>query len=378
MLQIGAYSDGTSYPFSGKIDELRIYNRALSSTEVYQLYEYAPEPLFYWDFNEGVGTTAFDKQGHTNLPITNTTYTSGKYGGGLNFNGNAWLEKSISPSIAAAQDYTQCLWFNPSNNTTRQVLIDDSNQWEHWIAIDTNRTVMACYYNTVQMCATSTNTINLNTWNYVCSAYKAGQSLDLFVNGTPWATNTNVGTSASKIYNDVCIGKAGGGSLAKFTGKIDDVKIYNYARTQKQIIEDMNAGAPATSSKSMIAYYKFDEGSGTTANNSGNGGSALNGTFGTGNSAPTWSNDGKFGKALSFNGVSSNIILPNDIVSVSSIRTSGITYSTWIKTNNSTDQRIFGQQISNGYSDYSSGGLGISSGKAVMIAYDDAGSYKRF
>jgi len=373
--KIGTFT-GTTYNFNGLIDEVRIYNRALSSTEVYQLYEYAPEPLFYWDFNEGVGTTAFDKQGHTNLPITNATYKSGKYGGGLNFNGNAWLEKSISPSIAAAQDYTQCLWFNTSNNATRQVLIDDSNQWEHWIAINTNKTVVSCYYNTAQICATSTNTINLNTWNYVCSTYKAGQSLDLFVNGTPWATNTNVGTSASKIYNDVCIGKAGGGSNDKFTGSIDDVKIYNYARTQKQIIEDMNAGAPATSSKFMIAYYKFDEGSGTTANNSGNGGSALNGTFGTGNSAPTWSNDGKFGKALSFNGVSSNIILPNDIVSVSSIRTSGVTYSTWIKTNNSTEQRIFGQQISNGYSDYSSGGLGISSGKAVMIAYDDAGSYK--
>ncbi|MFA6185460.1 MAG: DUF2341 domain-containing protein [Candidatus Shapirobacteria bacterium] len=337
--RIGAYTaadnTGITSSFSGFIDETRVYNRALSPTEVSQLYEFAPGPIFYWDFNEGIGTTAFDKQNHTNLPISNATYTSGKYGGGLNFNGNAWLEKSISPSIAAAQDYTQCLWFNTSTNATRQILIDDSNQWEHWIAINTNKTISGCYYNASQMCATSTNIINLNTWNYVCLAVQSGQKMSLFLNGSLWAENTNIGSTLPKIYDDVCIGKAGGGSNEKFTGKIDDVKIYNYARTQKQITEDMNANHPAVSSNSMIGYWKFDEGSGTTANNSGNGGSALNGTL-TGTTIPTWTNDSKSGKAINLNGINSfartGIIPASDAFSL----------SVWFKANQVRDQnRIY-------------------------------------
>lgn len=69
----------------------------------------------------------------------------------------------------------------------------------------------------------------------------------------------------------------------------------------------------------------------------------------------------------------SQINLPNDVVTTQLIRDNGITYSIWIKPNSLSDQRIIGQQISLGYSDYSTGGLAISaSGKAQMITYSDA------
>lgn len=57
-----------------------------------------------------------------------------------------------------------------------------------------------------------------------------------------------------------------------------------------------------------IVEYRFDEGYGGTVHNEGIGGTTLNGTLGTGTSAPSWSNDGKFGRALNFDG--------NDYISV--------------------------------------------------------------
>ena len=74
-----------------------------------------------------------------------------------------------------------------------------------------------------------------------------------------------------------------------------------------------------------------------------------------------------------FDGINTSISLPNNILSTNDIRTNGLTYSVWIKPEQLTEQRVIGQQISPGYSDYSNGGIGINSlGKAVMIAYSDA------
>ena len=60
-----------------------------------------------------------------------------------------------------------------------------------------------------------------------------------------------------------------------------------------------------SSTPGLVAAYAFDEGSGTTvtdASGSGNTGTAAN---------TTWSSAGKYGKALSFNGTSSRVTIPD-------------------------------------------------------------------
>src|SRR6185437_2091108 len=55
-----------------------------------------------------------------------------------------------------------------------------------------------------------------------------------------------------------------------FTGQVDQVHVYNYAISQNQIIQDMNAGAATTSlggsHSAPVGYWKFDEGFGVLAN----------------------------------------------------------------------------------------------------------------
>lgn len=118
---------------------------------------------------------------------------------------------------------------------------------------------------------------------------------------------------------------------------------------------------------------------GNTASNPGTGTTwadlSGNGNNGTLNGGVSYS--GTNGGVLSFDGVSGYVSLPNDIVTTSNIRANGITYSAWVKSSNTaTEQRIIGQKPSGGYSDFASGGLGISGNKAKMIAYDDNISYK--
>src|SRR3989344_3981735 len=73
--QIGA-RDGAASLFSGSIDEVRVYNRALSATEIQALYKSGAQKFTapptnlglvgYWSMNEGTGTRAGDLSGKGN------------------------------------------------------------------------------------------------------------------------------------------------------------------------------------------------------------------------------------------------------------------------------------------------------------------------
>lgn len=72
------------------------------------------------------------------------------------------------------------------------------------------------------------------------------------------------------------------GSVNFFPGYIDDVRIWNVARTQAEIQAGMNRELTG-SEAGLVGYWKFNEGSGTTANDS-----TANGNHGTLNGGVAW------------------------------------------------------------------------------------------
>jgi len=383
---IGVFYTSPNLFFNGYIDEVKIYNTALTDDEVKQDFNqgsaisfgstnqtiggtttslnycipgdtsYCASPVAEWNFEENTGTIAKDTSSNNNFTFnagtSAPTWTVGKKntGSALNFNGDSnWVQRTLSPPITAATDYSQCLWFNSSTNATRQVMIDDANQWEHWIAINTNKTIMGCYYNTTQICTTSTATINLNTWNHVCLSVQSGQKMSLYLNGSLVSQNTNIGSSLPKIYDDICIGANGGSTHGeKLTGKIDDVKIYNYARTPAQVAYDYNKGAP-------VGWWKLDECQRPIINDSsgiGNTGSINIGPSGTQSSAGTcttsgtaWGNgaSGYTNSSLNFDGIDDYVNFGDPANGSLDFGTNDFSMSTWIKTSSSQRGTIFGK-----------------------------------
>src|SRR5262249_20021150 len=81
------------------------------------------------------------------------------------------------------------------------------------------------------------------------------------------------------------------------------------------------ATTQAASATGLVAAYAFDEGSGSTvadASGNGNTGTVAN---------ATWTNSGKYGGALSFNGTSARVNVPN---SASLQLSSGMTLEAWV------------------------------------------------
>ena len=353
--------------FNGLIDEVRVYNRALSKDEIAQLYQFNPNPVAYWSFDEGVGTTAYDKSGNNyNAGLINgASWTTGKYGKGIKLTqANSQYVDAGNILSPGSNDFSISLWFNQNSTCTGEcILYNKESLYEAGNTAGGGNNVVYAWQPLWGWMGGSNFPVVPNTWQYLTVTYDH-QTRKMYKNGVfvySDAQTANIGSNSNRFT----IGARGGGSNGYFNGLIDEVKIYNYAISQKQIISDMNAGHPNVGSPiaSAIAHYKFDEGYGTIANNSGSVGSTINGNI-SGTSMPTWTNDGKYGKALNFYNTNylAKINLGKDIPTQ---MTSDFTVSAWIRFksispsgsdtgilsryNNSTDgQFLFGYRNASG------------------------------
>lgn len=106
IFRIGQWNN--TYKFTGSVDKVRVYNRALSASEVFSLYHYAPGPVGYWKLDEAQDSTANDNSGygHTGTLVNSPAWTTGKYGGALSFNGAGSNNQEIQINDTDALDLT--------------------------------------------------------------------------------------------------------------------------------------------------------------------------------------------------------------------------------------------------------------------------------
>ncbi len=308
--------------------------------------ELSPAPIAYWSFNEGTGSTVYDsssnqKNGVLSSGTSAPTWSSNDEclsGNCLFYKGSStsYVDTNYDFDLNYDSSSTISFWFKTSVTNTGGLVknIIAKNNYQFIISQE-NQSIRFIQWQPTGSNALSFNTTNFiqaNNWYYINFIYDSTQHKGYFyVNGK---LNSSGNTSSSDFKNNsetLKIGTGyqyGGSTSPHFTGYIDEVKIYNYARSTDQIKQDYNAGLAGISSMEggsvnvggtqvrnikdhLVAHYKFDEGYGNTVNNFSSLGTTLNGTLGSGNSAPTWTT-GKNNKGLLFDG-DDYIDLPNDL-----------------------------------------------------------------
>lgn len=114
---------------------------------------------------------------------------------------------------------------------------------------------------------TSTNAPNytlkeehVGEWVHISATFESG-SQKIYLNGQEVASTNNVGTIL--FYNqEVWIGRGNFGGY--FRDGLDDVRIWNIAKTQEEIQDSMNKELEGNE-VGLVGYWKFNELSGTTA-----------------------------------------------------------------------------------------------------------------
>lgn len=339
-LRLGIGYNGTSDPFDGVIDEVRLYNRSLSDTEISQLYNWAPEPVGYWRLDERTGSTAADASGYANNGTLGSTtaaptWANGKYGSALSYDGGDTVSVSDSTSLSLTGGFSLAAWVNVPNVSGYKPAVTKENagQTGYFLYVLDDEVYTGYGNGAWRSQTTSTSPITANTWIHIASTFD-GTTLTTYVNGASVQSSTP-GGSVSDNASALGIGNAADLS-SMYTGLIDEAKVYNYPRTAGQIVADMNAGHPAPGSPvgTPAGNWKFDEGFSTTLNNSGNGGSTYNGASSNMASPPTsdsgWTNSGKLSRGLVFDGSDDVVTVTNGTGIDLNDNLANFTFSSWI------------------------------------------------
>ncbi|MCF7793342.1 MAG: T9SS type A sorting domain-containing protein [Candidatus Cloacimonetes bacterium] len=142
---------------------------------------------------------------------------------------------------------------------------------------------------TGQQRSVTSSVINLQEWNHVALTAD-GTAVKLYLNGIWQGTSTG---SYALDYgtNPLYFGRTGYADWeGYFNGKIDEVRIWKIVRGQTEIEDNMNQElSDPTNENNLVAYYKFNTGSGQIAYDSkGNNDGTLGATENGDSSDPTW------------------------------------------------------------------------------------------
>ena len=229
-----------------------------------------------------LGTTYYVQVGGYNDDIGNgdlTIYVAGEDQNTLDFYGtDDYVEVPYNADLNPDQFTVEC-WarVEGGDGTWRSVITsrDDNpqmgyiiyagsnNRWQFWTGDGPNGNVS---WNVLQGPAITTY-----VWTHIAATFD-GSDMRLYINGEL------VGTLAINDFgkNTAMPLRIGAGRTESnadyfFNGKIDEVRIWNIVRTEQEIQEDVYRELPALS-PDLVAYYKFNQSSGTLLpDNSGNG-----------------------------------------------------------------------------------------------------------
>jgi hypothetical protein len=218
----------------------------------------------------------------------------------LHFNGvNNTVQTSGSP-VLNNQSRTVDAWINTTYTPTTQIVICD---WGAFSPLGSrftlNVTTNRLRIEVGGVGITGNSLVNTGQWLHVTAVYESSittsNNVFLYINGVLDAAGTFTGYPVLTTTNTTGfrIGARVDG-ISLFSGAIDEVKIYNYARTAAQIAADtVEYCAPIPG---LVAYYKLNEGVPNAINTgstnavdySGNGNNGTLSTFTLSGTSSNW------------------------------------------------------------------------------------------
>lgn len=170
---------------------------------------------------------------------------AGKYGKAISLDGTGYINVPVSPSLNLTSGMTLDAWVYPTVDPAGRfftVIWKDryylyASSESGYCGAPTLAPIggYSTLTNGIWICATSIPSIN--QWSHLAITYD-GSSLTFYINGNIVASQPATDPMVPTNY-DLSVG----GNILYgeyFTGKIDEVRVYNYSRTPQQILSDMN------------------------------------------------------------------------------------------------------------------------------------------
>lgn len=265
---------GARYLWPGKIDDIRVYTRALSADDVQQLGGLDMDLFSWWKLDDGSGTSAVDSSGNGNTGtlVNSPSWVGGKIGtGALSFvSGNHTYVSSSNFVSGADLSMSFSAWVYPTSYDNSQNSVIEGSNFAS--GIDVSSSAQFEFTDRVPSTHTYTGaTIPLNTWTLltvVCTADLAGgyanDTVTMYVNGSQVKQDTTSGACANNFTSQAYYVGTLGYSAGNYgwTGYIDDVRLYDKRALSSSDVSAIYALGTLTLPSFFLRARTFSSGGG--------------------------------------------------------------------------------------------------------------------
>ncbi len=243
--------------FTGQIDEVSLYNRALSASEIQAIFNagtagkckptatVAPSNLVGWWSGDG-SANDISGSGNNGTLQNGTAFAIGRVGQAFSFNSannTGLIVPGNSPSLNPTEAITFEAWIKPSGfpNAAPTVFRKDAGNLgttQYSLVLNISGQP-ACNIGPVAQAAGGS--VALNQWSHLACTYDR-QNVRLYINGVQIAASAATTAIPNSSPFSLGIGTEFGFNDRDFDGLIDEPSIYNRALTSAEVTSIFNAG----------------------------------------------------------------------------------------------------------------------------------------
>ena len=184
------------------------------------------------------------------------------------FSASAWVKLDASTTSGTVIQIQGNQMGGNSGNAGLSIVGDKAGMFWYAGGNSGNISCPNCWY------VSDVSTLPLNTWIFITGVWeRSGSNITgtLYVNGVNKGTNTSGLMTATGAFNSYTIIGSHSWNMDYIDASIDEVCIWNKALTETEIRNNMCKKLTGNET-GLVGYWRFDEGSGGTANDaSGNG-----------------------------------------------------------------------------------------------------------
>jgi len=291
VLTIGGSGDpdGNGFQlFGGQMDDVRVWNVKRTAEEIADNYDKQLTGnesglKAYYTFDDSKGGVIDDRSASDNdavivkagaqasgsnvltLARADSEGVTAAFGNGTltnTFTMEAWVKQDTrTPTVAVVMDVSDNAGSN-ADEAAIQILQD--GRFHVWMNAE----------------FVSTSTVPLDEWTHLALTYD-GTNIRMYMNGQQVTIDTDTttfafeGTDAETLY----LGRNDGSGANYFDGQMDEVRVWNVARTQAEIQQSLYEKATGTET-GLVGLYSFDtDNPGTSGSVADTAGTAQNGTL---------------------------------------------------------------------------------------------------
>ncbi|MFD0997863.1 LamG domain-containing protein [Ohtaekwangia kribbensis] len=284
------FINGVTYYFKGLIDDVSVWSKSLSVTEINQYMNQNPTGsetnlIAYWNFDENGGTTVQDASPNNYDGVINggaqrvaSSAPNHCINGAITLDGtNDYIElNDILNTTTFPISVSAWVKIDSTKTDTSPIFVTQDHLTDYkgfWFAA-TSTHLFAEYgdglggNNPLYRRGRSANVGNINTgWKYVTAVLSGVDNVTLYIDGVNIGGAVTGDSQNTMSTNDPATAKIGKKSINSvnyfFKGTIDDVSVWSKSLTVTEINQYKNQLLTGNES-SLIGYWNFDEPSGNT------------------------------------------------------------------------------------------------------------------